>query len=428
MKVVFIHPDLGIGGAERLVLDFAVALDQFNFNVRFLTNYFNRKHSFQELENGRFAIQVFGSWLPQSLFGYCRALLAYIKLFYLTFIYMLLFYWFDKPDVFVVDQIPAANFILKIFKCKIVYYCHHPDLLASKRTSALKKLYRIPLDFIEEKGLMLSDVILVNSKYTASVFYKTFRKVTNDVYVLYPTISMSLLHNLQQQNCYLNELYPDITFNQDDFLFLSLNRYHPSKNIELVLDAMELLRTMTSPEDWAKTHLTIAGGYEDRSTINVEYYKKLVRICNGKHLTENVYFIRSLSEYVKADLLRLCLCVVYTPINEHFGIVPLEAMAAGKPVIACNSGGPCETVVHNSTGYLSEPNPDSFAQSMKKVLDMGKSRTLGSNGKKLLRSKFSVEIFDKTAVNIISKVCGLQSKVVELKNYDPLVIQKADVI
>jgi alpha-1,3/alpha-1,6-mannosyltransferase len=36
--------------------------------------------------------------------------------------------------------------------------------------------------------------------------------------------------------------------------------------------------------------------------------------------------------------------------DEHFGIVPLEAMAARLPVIACDSGGPTESVDHQVTG------------------------------------------------------------------------------
>jgi len=38
------------------------------------------------------------------------------------------------------------------------------------------------------------------------------------------------------------------------------------------------------------------------------------------------------------------IALIYTPTNEHFGIVPLEAMYMEKPVIACNSGGPTETI------------------------------------------------------------------------------------
>ena len=50
--------------------------------------------------------------------------------------------------------------------------------------------------------------------------------------------------------------------------------------------------------------------------------------------------------------------IIYTPEHEHFGIVPLEAMCYQKPVIACNSGGPRETVIHGLTGFLCESNPE----------------------------------------------------------------------
>jgi alpha-1,3/alpha-1,6-mannosyltransferase len=56
--------------------------------------------------------------------------------------------------------------------------------------------------------------------------------------------------------------------------------------------------------------------------------------------------------------------MIYTPENEHFGIVPLEAMARGCPVVACNSGGPLETVVHARTGFISEPSYIDFANAM----------------------------------------------------------------
>ena len=46
------------------------------------------------------------------------------------------------------------------------------------------------------------------------------------------------------------------------------------------------------------------------------------------------------------------LCLLYTPMEEHFGIVPLEAMSVGTPVIAVDSGGPKETVENKETGFL----------------------------------------------------------------------------
>ena len=47
MQVVFIHPDLGIGGAERLVVDAAVALKNKGHRVSFITGHHDRKHCFE---------------------------------------------------------------------------------------------------------------------------------------------------------------------------------------------------------------------------------------------------------------------------------------------------------------------------------------------------------------------------------------------
>jgi len=67
---------------------------------------------------------------------------------------------------------------------------------------------------------------------------------------------------------------------------------------------------------------------------------------------DHIYFMKSISTRLKAHLFRISSCVLYTPVDEHFGIVPVEAMSKGKPVIACDSGGPLETVVNGVTGVL----------------------------------------------------------------------------
>jgi len=55
---------------------------------------------------------------------------------------------------------------------------------------------------------------------------------------------------------------------------------------------------------------------------------------------------------------------VFPSLNEDWGIVPLEAMAHGKPVLAVNSGGPTESVVDGETGFLLEPSAAAFATKM----------------------------------------------------------------
>lgn len=61
--------------------------------------------------------------------------------------------------------------------------------------------------------------------------------------------------------------------------------------------------------------------------------------------------------------------MLYTPENEHFGIVPVEAMYLGCIVIACNSGGPLESVDHNKTGYLLSPDYEEWGTQIIKTMN-----------------------------------------------------------
>jgi alpha-1,3/alpha-1,6-mannosyltransferase len=83
----------------------------------------------------------------------------------------------------------------------------------------------------------------------------------------------------------------------------------------------------------------------------------------------DVLFLLSVPNSLKDALLKSARLLVYTPSNEHFGIVPLEAMLAGTPVLAANTGGPLETVVDGVTGWLCPPDDvEAWTVVMDKVL------------------------------------------------------------
>jgi glycosyltransferase involved in cell wall biosynthesis len=78
----------------------------------------------------------------------------------------------------------------------------------------------------------------------------------------------------------------------------------------------------------------------------------------------DVVFRTSISTQERLELLRCATALLYTPDNEHFGIVPLEAMNEGCPVVAVASGGPKETVSSGETGFLCAQTAESFCAAM----------------------------------------------------------------
>ena len=148
VRVAFVHPDLGIGGAERLVVDAGLALKSRGHEVHFFTSHHDKSHCFEETKNGSLQVTAVGDWLPRHCFGYFYAFWAYVRMIYVS-IYLVFFSsW--RMDVVFCDQVSVCIPFLKLSKARIVFYCHFPDLLLTQRKSFLKKLYRAPLDWLEE--------------------------------------------------------------------------------------------------------------------------------------------------------------------------------------------------------------------------------------------------------------------------------------
>ncbi|KAF2609267.1 hypothetical protein F2Q68_00046678 [Brassica cretica] len=255
-----------------------------------------------------------------------------------------------------------------------------PRKISAKHTTALRRMYRKPIDFLEEQTTGMADMILVNSNFTASTFAKTFKRLHargSRPAVLYPAVNVDQFNEPHAHK--LN--------------FLSINRFEKKKNIDLAVSAFAILckHKQTLSDD---VTLTVAGGYDERLKENVEYLEELKSLAEKEGVSNRVSFITSCSTAERNELLSSCLCVLYTPTDEHFGIVPLEAMAAYKPVIACNSGGPVETVKSGATGYLCEPSPEDFSSVMAKfVEDPELARRMGSEARRHVVESFSVKTF-----------------------------------
>ncbi|KAF1528363.1 Alpha-1,3/1,6-mannosyltransferase ALG2, partial [Eudyptula minor] len=283
---------------------------------------------------------------------------------------------------------------------KVLFYCHFPDQLLTKRESLLKRIYRLPLDWLEEYTTGMADCIVVNSRFTASVFKDTFKSLSHvNPDVLYPSLNISSFEAVVPAD--IADLIPQ----NKKFLFLSINRYERKKNLALALEALHELRGRLDSHEWNEVHLVMAGGYDKRVLENVEHYEELRRLAAKLSINDHVTFLRSFSDEQKISLFSNAVCVLYTPSNEHFGIVPLEAMYMRCPVVAVNSGGPLESILHNVTGFLCDPLPTQFSEAMEKIVrDPLLKDTMGAAGRARVTEKFSSEAFTEQLYQYICRL------------------------
>jgi len=94
--------------------------------------------------------------------------------------------------------------------------------------------------------------------------------------------------------------------------------------------------------------------------------RKLVVTSSGPELSRlkrladgcgNIRFTGPVSDLELTRWIGNAIMTIYIPIDEDFGMSPVESMSAGKPVIGVNEGGLRETVIDGRTGRLLKPDP-----------------------------------------------------------------------
>jgi glycosyltransferase involved in cell wall biosynthesis len=130
------------------------------------------------------------------------------------------------------------------------------------------------------------------------------------------------------------------------FVMICVGRVVPSKNIEIILQAMSALSCPLKDN----IILVICGPTNDN------YKAKLLQLANDLKLQHNVIFYGQVTEEEKAMFLCSADLFVFPTRSEGFGIVMLEALAAGLPVLASNIGTIASFINQWPTVYLLDPN------------------------------------------------------------------------
>ena len=128
--------------------------------------------------------------------------------------------------------------------------------------------------------------------------------------------------------------------------------------------------------------LVVAGGPALEELVQDPEYRRLVALADSLGVADRVRFTGRLERSDVAPLLRSADVVACVPWYEPFGIVPLEAMACGVPVVGSAVGGLLDTVVHDLTGVHVPPRrPDRIAQALNELLaDAERRWALGRAG------------------------------------------------
>lgn len=322
-----------------------------------------------------------------------------------------------QPDIFFVDQLSACVPLFRTLspKAKVLFYGHFPDrLLAKEGAGAIKQvksLYRKPFDAIESWSTGCADEIVVNSKFTRSVFRQTFSSMrSRDLKVIYPCVDTEG----SKSDSGLSPLW------EDKKIFLSINRFEGKKNLALAIKAYAGL----SANEQTKAKLVVAGGYDSRVPENANTHKELQTLCDSLDLDHatfrgddtritfdnaKILFLLSVPDQLKRRLLATASLLIYTPQNEHFGIVPLEAMLAGVPVLATNTGGPLETIYDGRTGWLRSPEKiEQWTDVMRKPLIPSSAdslKAMGQKGRERVLAEFSHTKMTQELDREIEKLC-----------------------
>lgn len=322
------------------------------------------------------------------------------------------------PDAFFVDQLSACVPFVKLLypNAKVLFYGHFPDRLLAKEgsgmTKSLKRWYRRPFDAIESWSTGCADDIVVNSKFTRSAFKQAFSSMrSRDLKVIYPCVDT----DSSKLNSAQGPLWPGKK------VLLSINRYEGKKNLSLAILGYAGLST----EEINKAKLVIAGGFDSRVQENASTLKHLQKLADSlklKHTTyrgeetsmktdnNDIVFLLSIPDELKRRLLHTASLLIYTPKNEHFGIVPIEAMLAGVPVLATNTGGPLETIYDGRTGWLRSPDKvELWTEVMRKALIPSSAdnlRAMGQRGRERVLAEFSHAKMAESLDQEIQRLCS----------------------
>ena len=251
-----------------------------------------------------------------------------------------------------------------------ICYCHTPsrylwqpeiDPRAEKGfLSGLRQRTAHKLRIWDMAACARPDYYVANSKNVQSRIKKYYKQ---DSEVLYPPVDIDRFNIAEEKDV------------KDYFLFVS--RLIGYKKCDLIIEAFNELGLP----------LKIIGQGPEKSALQAK--------AKG-----NIEFLGFLSDEEIKKYYREAKAFIFAA-EEDFGIVPIEAMASGRPVIAYEAGGSCETVVEGKTGVFF---PEQTKESLILAVNNFDAKLFHPEEIRKYAEKFSKERFQKEFIEIIERL------------------------
>ncbi len=370
LKLVMTQSNLTLrGGGERVLLKIAQ-----HYDAKIYTAEYDKGSTFEEFAD--LDVSVIGKGGLRGMMPYGRVAqgITYGMAFYGMRV---------REDYDVINAHMAPSHWIRHLNDRVLWYCHTPlrdvwDLYWYRLS--LKKPLQKPVYMVGAKAVRAIDrrvvrdieFIFANSHNTRSRLVKYFGR--DDAKVLKGGIDSGRYEN-----------------RGDGRYFLYPSRISPNKRQTLAIEAFVRFKRLMGRK--ADGYRLIMAGSISKDKAFQDYYAQvadMARKVSGVSVLTNIDDKRLLDLYSRST------AVLYPPMDEDYGLVPLEAMASGKVVIASNEGGPRETVSDGSTGFLVN-GPQGMAERMRDVvLEPARAKDMGRRGVRNVRSNYSWENFFQT--------------------------------
>ena len=173
---------------------------------------------------------------------------------------------------------------------------------------------------------------------------------------------------------------------------LFLSRVHPKKGLELLIEAVAVLKAQPFT-------ITIAGEGDK------DYVESLKKLCLQKGVTNHFQFMGGVYGNRKWELYEQSDLFVLPTYSENFGIVVPEALATGVPVIT-TTGTPWQELEKERCGWWITLTVDNLVKAIAEALQLQPEelKAMGARGRKLVEDKYEIKAVAKEMVKLYRKL------------------------